>query len=271
MDELLAEYGGRYSIGTENVETIVTKIRIFNYVNILNNVNYKILYSCQLQTINIDVIAVTENTKNLICAFLQCSSNIYTYLSFVDKQRVKRLFQRFLWKSNLLKETFDEHKFNRTDFNLDTVQSYLIETEKGNLEQKYLHLLSIIFDVDILLLLPNNTTSPVLFIGDTTHKNHCICIIQINNIYLPVKINNQFLINHSIINLFNHEFLTGNDLKNKLNLHKIELLESENVEDNIQEIIDRQNLEPDLDEIFSIDDELSREYYKMIEELRSLD
>lgn len=220
--------------GTKQIDLILFNLRFNHYIPYLKYENFEIKYNYNLDTgIDIDIIIVTEYTKNLMCAFLQLTNEDYRSISFINKQRIKRLFTRHIWISSLLDDAFKEKKFNTTEFNdINLLKNYFKSSELLALEPKYLEVLSILFNINIVLLSTSNTQ----FFGNIYSSNETIFILNINDdIYLPLLVNKKFVI-QPVTNLL------YNKIKNnlhKINITNIILTETEDNPDNFDMILNQ--------------------------------
>lgn len=209
-------------------------------------------------------VAITPLTKDPLTAFLQSCSEFFRKMSFRDKQRLRRIMTRWIWQSGDLQGAQRDGILEGTEFSdIEAVKAYFRSIEDGEMDPKYLQLLSLLYNVDIIMIEPFQE-EPLRLIG--TGNNDCICMLTKGDAqFIPVIVNEQYY----------HE--KANDMVNlrrkyrhKLNMFmrlSIVSKETEDIRRNQAEIWDREADEYDLDDVRAIDDMYSEGFYKMLFEI----
>lgn len=239
------------AFGTNLISAIVSNICFNHYISTIRNKNYHKSSKYDVdETLFFNIIYVTERTKNFLCTFLQLCSERYRRLSFVDKQRVQRLFIRYTLQEPNLKQAFEKNKFSKFSFtSLNEIETYLM-TQVCDI--KYLQVLSTLFDINIILLSPQNTEHPIKFIGNKLTNNECLCIINNgNNVYLPVIINDNYVITTDFNNIFDNMI----NLIQKIGSQESYLKDTENLDINIPYIRKIQNINPVYEDLWDADED----------------
>jgi hypothetical protein len=192
--------GGRPTIakGTDLIEALIGHLRFFYYIDLLENDNFiKVEETSIINEITINSIKVTEKTKDILNAILQCTSETYRHLLYIDKIRMRRIFCNFLGRSNLL-ETVEENKFKKSKYNSPEYirrfkNAFTANDGNNRINEDQLEFISLLFDINIILIKPTEKK----YFGTGSAIRQTICIMGINDdIYIPLLINDKFNFTH---------------------------------------------------------------------------
>jgi hypothetical protein len=249
-------------IGAREVGCTIQDLAFYHYINPLTNQNMSTYKgSFNDKEFPLEFFHITDSTKDPLSAFMQCCTMNYRRYSFRDKQRFRRIMHKWLWRSGALHNTRREGRLAGTEFeDIESVKEYFKIIENGEMEAKYLQLLSLIFQVDIIMIEPFSDNF-IHLIG--TGGNDCICILNMENVrFVPVKVNGCYY------------HIKGNDLvqlrqrygSKQASFRKlpVQLKETEDIRANIQEIQRSQGLDYDMEDIKKIDDHYADGFYKML-------
>lgn len=231
LDEELSDEG-EPDIGRSLVGSTVGDITWNLYIASLGIDNYEIKYKFNINdTLELGLIAVTEHTKTVRCAFLHCCSDRYQHLCYVSRRRVERLFNKEVQKYPL-EQALEKNLVSKREVNL-----YL---KDNNNYKKYLEVLSKIFELSIILLEYNETKNVEIIRNGTEF----ICILKKNETFIPVCINSDFNINPEFVEIIVKYFIEN------MRIDTVELKETEDLEVNKEIIssLSRRTFNPSYDD-----------------------
>lgn len=205
------------------VSSIVNDITINLYIGSIGIDNYEIKYKFKInRTLELGLIGVTYYTKSIHCALLHCCSELYRHLSFISRRRVERMFHREM-KKYIINTAIEKGKITNTE-----IKQYF----KLNANYiKYLEVIAKIYELSIIILEYNKNDKNVIKIE---FGANFICILKFNDIFVPVSINNEFIINNELIDTIEIFFIKVMIIK------ELELKDTEDLQSNKEILVRRE-------------------------------
>lgn len=262
---MAATTNSRRIIGADEVDCHLADLGFYSYINPLKHGNYSTYKgSFTDKEFPLEFISVTHLTQDSLSAFMQLCSEYYRRCSFRDKQRLKRLMHKRMWRSGRLWRSKQNGSLEGTEFaDIDAIKSYFRENEEGDMDKKYLKLLSLIYKVDTILIEPfGDEFIQLIGSGD----NDCICILNLNDeIFVPVVVNGEFYHNKgNIMETLRYKYGSKQRSFTKL---PIKIKDTEDVRRNTAEIEDSQPTDYIMEDIKAVDDVYADRFYRMLYEI----